>query len=379
MGTEEILKSSDSRVSKTLEMGKYQNLDKAKLLEKIDDDIQELNLLKSRIRQLDNSDSNSASENGKIQIELRLNKVESKSSGEVAEEKKAEDKEDKGVLIKRPETAQSWKDNSKSTVLDSARSRQYRQYELAFDRVKLFYQEQHEKQTVAYNIQARINFKTKVRDRMTIWDALIKLNKLLDESDPDTELSQIDHALQTAEAIRKDNKPRWFQLVGLIHDLGKLLYFFDSQGQWDVVGDTFPVGCKFSKKIIYYEFFKNNPDTNNPLYRTKYGLYSPHCGLDNVMLSWGHDEYMYHLAKEQTTLPPEALAMIRYHSFYPWHSEGAYKYLMDEKDKEMLECVQAFNPYDLYSKTDVRYDIQELKPYYLELIDEFFPNKIVEF
>lgn len=379
MGTEEILKSSDSRVSKTLEMGKYQNLDKAKLLEKIDDDIQELNLLKSRIRQLDNSDSNSASENGKIQIELRLNKVESKSSGEVAEEEKAEDKEDKGVLIKRPETAQSWKDNSKSTVLDSARSRQYRQYELAFDRVKLFYQEQHEKQTVAYNIQARINFKTKVRDRMTIWDALIKLNKLLDESDPDTELSQIDHALQTAEAIRKDNKPRWFQLVGLIHDLGKLLYFFDSQGQWDVVGDTFPVGCKFSKKIIYYEFFKNNPDTNNPLYRTKYGLYSPHCGLDNVMLSWGHDEYMYHLAKEQTTLPPEALAMIRYHSFYPWHSEGAYKYLMDEKDKEMLECVQAFNPYDLYSKTDVRYDIQELKPYYLELIDEFFPNKIVEF
>lgn len=379
MGTEEILKSSDSRVSKTLEMGKYQNLDKAKLLEKIDDDIQELNLLKSRIRQLDNSDSNSSSENGKIQIELRLNKVESKSSGEVAEEEKAEDKEDKGVLIKRPETAQSWKDNSKSTVLDSARSRQYRQYELAFDRVKLFYQEQHEKQTVAYNIQARINFKTKVRDRMTIWDALIKLNKLLDESDPDTELSQIDHALQTAEAIRKDNKPRWFQLVGLIHDLGKLLYFFDSQGQWDVVGDTFPVGCKFSKKIIYYEFFKNNPDTNNPLYRTKYGLYSPHCGLDNVMLSWGHDEYMYHLAKEQTTLPPEALAMIRYHSFYPWHSEGAYKYLMDEKDKEMLECVQAFNPYDLYSKTDVRYDIQELKPYYLELIDEFFPNKIVEF
>ena len=83
----------------------------------------------------------------------------------------------------------------------------------------------------------------------------------------------------------------------------------------------------------------------------------------------GHDEYMYHLAEEQTTLPPEGLAMIRYHSFYPWHSEGALrKYLMNEKDKEMLECVQAFNPYDLYSKTDVRYDIEELKPYYLELI-----------
>ena len=59
---------------------------------------------------------------------------------------------------------------------------------------------------------------------MTVWEGLEKLNKLLDDSDPDTELSQIDHALQTAEAIR-DGKPRWFQLVGLIHDLGKLLYF----------------------------------------------------------------------------------------------------------------------------------------------------------
>lgn len=51
-----------------------------------------------------------------------------------------------------------------------------------------------------------------------------------------TELSQIDHLLQTAEAIRRDGKPEWMQVTGLIHDLGKLLYFFGSEGQWDVVG-----------------------------------------------------------------------------------------------------------------------------------------------
>ena len=44
------------------------------------------------------------------------------------------------------------------------------------------------------------------------------------ESDPDTELSQIEHLLQSAEAIRRDGKPRWMQLTGLIHDLGKLLF-----------------------------------------------------------------------------------------------------------------------------------------------------------
>lgn len=255
----------------------------------------------------------------------------------------------------------------------------FRQYDLACDRVKEFYTEQHELQTVAYNIQARINFKSKVRAKMTVWEGLAKLNRLLDESDPDTELSQIDHALQTAEAIRRDGQPRWMQLVGLIHDLGKLLYFFDSKGQWDVVGDTFPVGCRYSSKIIFSESFRQNPDFANPLYNTKYGIYSKHCGLDQVMLSWGHDEYMYHIAKIHSRLPPEALAMIRYHSFYPWHQENAYRYLMRPEDEAMLTAVRSFNKYDLYSKADERYDVETLKPYYLDLIDEYFPSKVIEF
>jgi inositol oxygenase len=51
-----------------------------------------------------------------------------------------------------------------------------------------------------------------------------------------TSLSQIEHLLQTAEAIRHDGKPEWMQVTGLVHDLGKLLFLFESEGQWDVVG-----------------------------------------------------------------------------------------------------------------------------------------------
>ena len=29
------------------------------------------------------------------------------------------------------------------------------------------------------------------------------------------------------------------QVTGLVRDLGKLLFFFGSQGQWDIVGNTF--------------------------------------------------------------------------------------------------------------------------------------------
>ena len=44
-----------------------------------------------------------------------------------------------------------------------------------------------------------------------------------------TDLSQIEHLLQTAEAMRRDGKPEWMQVAGLVHDLGKLLYFFGSE------------------------------------------------------------------------------------------------------------------------------------------------------
>ena len=93
------------------------------------------------------------------------------------------------------------------------------------------------------------------------------LNTLVDDSDPDTDLSQIEHLMQTAEAIRADGHPRWFILTGLIHDLGKILCLF-GEPQWAVVGDTFPVGCRYSDKIVFPEFFADNPDSQVPEYQT---------------------------------------------------------------------------------------------------------------
>jgi len=252
---------------------------------------------------------------------------------------------------------------------------QFRQYTDACSRVKDFYAEQHAKQTVSYNLRARESFLSKTRAEMGIWEAMEKLNTLIDESDPDTSLSQIEHLIQSAEAIRRDGKPRWMQLTGLIHDLGKLLFFFGAQGQWDVVGDTFPVGCAFSPKIIFASTFSANPDCKDTVYSSEFGIYKTGCGLENVMLSWGHDEYLYHVVKDQSLLPEEALAMIRYHSFYAWHTDGAYEWMMRGRDREMREAVRAFNPYDLYSKSDEVPKVEDVKGYYLELIDEFFPKK----
>jgi inositol oxygenase len=255
-----------------------------------------------------------------------------------------------------------------------ANATKYRNYEAeARSVVKGFYQENHQKQTLAYVLAKEAEYTSGVRARMGIWEALEKLNTLVDDSDPDNSLPQIYHALQTAEAIRYDGHPRWFILAGLIHDLGKMLCFF-GEPQWAVVGDTFPVGCAYSDKLVYADFFMDNPDYHNPMLQTPTGIYKPHCGLDNLHISWGHDEYLYQVAKPY--LPNEALWMLRYHSCYVIHRENEYKHLLNESDEEKLHWIRAFNHYDLYSKCEVEPNVEELKPFYQELIAEYFPDQI---
>jgi len=239
--------------------------------------------------------------------------------------------------------------------------------------VREFYRQNHTGQTLDFVLAKKRQYLSRTQRAMGIWEAMEFLNTLVDDSDPDTELSQIEHLMQTSEAIRRDGHPRWFILTGLIHDLGKVLCLF-GEPQWAVVGDTFPVGCRYSDRIVFAEFFEANPDAAVAEYQTACGIYQEGCGLDCVHLSWGHDEYLYHVVKDY--LPEEGLAMIRYHSFYAGHREGEYTHLMDARDQRLLRWVRTFNPYDLYSKGHERPDVAALTPYYQELIAEFFPPQL---
>ncbi len=239
--------------------------------------------------------------------------------------------------------------------------------------VKRFYELNHRYQTMAFVQAKRDEYLTLDRSRMSIWQAMQYLNTLVDDSDPDIDLPQIEHLLQTAEAIRAAGRPRWYILTGLVHDLGKILCLWD-EPQWAVVGDTFPVGCRFSDKIVFHEAFAENPDSLHPDYSSELGIYSERCGLDRVLMSWGHDEYLYHVVKNY--LPEPARYMIRYHSCYPIHREGEYRYLMNDHDIEMFQWVDDFNQYDLYTKRDERMDVEGLRPFYEQLISEYFPPEL---
>jgi inositol oxygenase len=260
------------------------------------------------------------------------------------------------------------------SITTSKSTEEYRNYDdPKRETVKEFYRLNHTYQTYEFVQEKRNSFLQFDKKEMTVWDAFDFLNQLVDDSDPDTDLSQLQHLLQTSEAIRADGHPDWMVLTGLMHDMGKVLCLF-GEPQWAVVGDTFPVGCAYSDKVVYPEYFSANPDFHHPVYSTSNGVYEPNCGLRNVTMSWGHDEYVYQMLKDY--LPEQGLYMLRYHSFYAWHREGAYDHLLDDHDRSMLKWVKLFNPYDLYSKSPEPPDWKKLRPYYEDLAAKYLPAKL---
>jgi inositol oxygenase len=229
------------------------------------------------------------------------------------------------------------------------------------------------------------------RKEMTIREAFVFLETYVDSSDPDVHLPNLVHMFQAAEGIRKKGHPDWMQLVGLIHDMGKIMFLWgnDEDGQvgtadgpqWALGGDTWVVGCKLpDEAMVFPQFNVLNPDIKDERYNTEKGIYQEHCGMSTVNYAFGHDEYLYRMVMaNKTTIPEEGLAMIRYHSCYPWHTGGAYRILMNERDHELIPWVTEFNKFDLYTKenNDIP-NVEELWPYYEELIRKYFPNPVLE-
>ena len=243
-----------------------------------------------------------------------------------------------------------------------------------------FYREMHEKQTYQFVRNKLHKYQASYNRKLYMNEVLSQMDTFVDPSDPDTDEPNSFHAYQTAEAIRKrepDNKS--LQLCGLIHDLGKILFEF-GEPPWAVVGDTYAVGCKFPETIVYYDTMLENPDIKDDLFSDKCGIYTPKCGIENLMLTVGHDEYLHSVLEQNKNhnFPKKYQDVIRFHSFYPWHTGGSYREFMKPEDDEILQNVLNFNKYDLYSKADAFFVVtDDIKKYYNNLIIEYFPEPLL--
>jgi inositol oxygenase len=248
---------------------------------------------------------------------------------------------------------------------------------------------------------ARANAGLRAGRRWGAREALARLAEIVDESDPDFADAQIFHAVSTANALRGDMAVRalfpdalwervpsawrarwdggvtvrqlygdmpWLPLVGLVHDLGKVLLLPEIAGlpQWSVVGDTFPVGVALDPAAVLHEHFA--PTVAAEL------AYPPGVGLQNVLLSFGHDEYLACvLERSGTRLPAEAVYIVRFHSFYPWHNRLGYAHLASDEDWRLLPLLKFFQRSDLYSKHDeLDADLERFRP----MLEEYLPNDL---
>lgn len=239
------------------------------------------------------------------------------------------------------------------------------------------YYNKNTKQTLSLVKEKHLKYKEGFFDKshkiMTMSEGLSQLNSYKDPSDPDTNSDNLIHAYQTAEQIRKDHPDlEWFQVTGLIHDVGKIL-FTTNEPDWSIVGDTFPLGCKYRSECVYSKFFMNNPEQYDNL-----GIYEEKCGLDNLTMTYGHDEYLYNvLIDNNSILPNIAHRIIRYHSFYPLHQHGAYTEFLNSNDTELISWLTMFRNYDLYTKHDDFILTDEIIQYYERLLQKYFPNPLI--
>lgn len=177
---------------------------------------------------------------------------------------------------------------------------------------------------------------------MTVEAVLEALKSVTDESDPDVCGANYRHAFETAEALRREHPDdEAMHVVGILHDLGKVMAFYGEE-QHFVVGDTYPIGCEVSRSVPLAECARP----------TETSIYAPGCGLDNLIMTWGHDEYLYRVLRASgCSLPDVYMGIIRFHSFYAWHTARDYVEYESAYDRDvLLPAIKKFNRCDLYSK-----------------------------
>src|SRR5579862_8050205 len=97
------------------------------------------------------------------------------------------------------QSPEQWDEFVQQRYDPNRRKENFRDYANTTPGVLEFYRLNHVNQTREFAVAKRRQYASLSKTKMGIWEALEYLNTLVDDSDPDTDLSQIEHNLQTAE------------------------------------------------------------------------------------------------------------------------------------------------------------------------------------
>jgi len=181
--------------------------------------------------------------------------------------------------------------------------------------------------------------KTIFEKNINTWEAIQKLSQVCDTTDPDLYcVSQWVHTLQVVEAMEINKvKDEMMFVAGWVHDLGKLLLATDED----------PMNVVCTNYVIQGE---------------------ERSGLDNCVLHWNHDEFVF--IKLKNMMPYEYLWLIRYHSIEMRLCETYF----NDNDKRLVEkFLIPFKNYDKKSKSIFNFPKLNLD-YYRKIIEKNIKN-----
>ena len=214
-----------------------------------------------------------------------------------------------------------------------------------FDAAELCCRLSRARQTVDFVHRQRTRFCSLAKQRLSLWDALLALDEvppvaaaLASGAPRGPPVRHLAASVAAAEAALATHPGApWLAFVALTHALGRLLLLprFGGEPAWAVVGETFPVGARFSPAVSFSAFFAANPDRRKRAYAAPHGVYVPGAGLAEVDMAWSGDEYLLEvLARNRAALPSEGLFCVRYASFEALGQPGvSYNALMSETER----------------------------------------------
>ncbi|KAF0718505.1 Aste57867_1649 [Aphanomyces stellatus] len=237
-------------------------------------------------------------------------------------------------------------------------------------------------QTTAFSTTQRKRFAALNHAALPIQDACQALMQLNGESTQVNRSRVLAHMLYDADLVRRDGHPDWLQLVVFLRGLGMLFLLWTdeesmplrgiSYDQWLDHTSTWVLGRPIPDCIAH-------PSLND-VSTDKTTAYDPHGGMAQVVMPWTPEEYLHCvLAGNDTSLPSEALDVVRFYSCHVWVDHDQYSDLASPTDADTKDLLLGLHvtraaagpPPTATVLADV--PVADLLPYYLSLCTKYLP------
>ncbi|KAI9916432.1 hypothetical protein PsorP6_016944 [Peronosclerospora sorghi] len=220
---------------------------------------------------------------------------------------------------------------------------------------------------------------------MSVPEACKRVMKLTGESDRGKSWV-IKYMLATAASVKEDGHPDWLQLAVFLRALGMIFLCWTdddnaalrsiSAQEWLAKNSTWVVGEAIPSTIEFPELNELNADHCNAVKSGRSA--ATHCGLDNVLMPWTPDEYLYRvLLANKSTLPAEALFIIRFWSFKTWYEQNNYDDLCVPQDMDAKEWITSLSKVSSVLEDSVQnVKVDDDLQYYFQLAEKYLPETL---